>query len=131
MVISGAFAGLAGGLYAWLQYAAYPQYLFWTESGNIVVLTLLGGGLSSFFGPILGAAVFVGAQDLISGYTEHWMFFFGLIFILVVTFFPNGLPEAFSRLVAMMRRRVVPARAAGSAVIASSVQSSPSQETTP
>ena len=104
ILISGAFSGLAGGLYAWYQYAAYPQNLFWIESGNIVVLTLLGGGLSSFFGPILGAAVFVAAQDLISSYTEHWMFFFGLMFILVVTAFPNGLPEAFARLWSLVRR---------------------------
>lgn len=104
-MISGAFSGLAGGLFAWHQFAAYPQTLFWVESGNIVILTLLGGGLSSFLGPVLGAAVFVGAQDLISSYTEHWMLFFGLMFIVVVTAFPNGLPEAFSRLSARLRGR--------------------------
>lgn len=104
-MISGGFSGLAGGLFAWHQFAAYPQTLFWVESGNIVILTLLGGGLSSFLGPILGAAVFVGAQDLISSYTEHWMLFFGLMFIVVVTAFPNGLPEAFSRLSAKVLRR--------------------------
>lgn len=103
--ISGSFAGLAGGLFAWHQYAAYPQTLFWVESGNIVIMTLLGGGLTSFLGPVLGAAVFVGAQDLISSYTEHWMFFFGLLFILVVTAFPNGLPEAFSQLYDKCRRK--------------------------
>ncbi|MGB6009324.1 branched-chain amino acid ABC transporter permease [Castellaniella sp.] len=103
--ISGAFSGLAGGLFAWHQYAVYPQTLFWVESGNIVIMTLLGGGLTSFLGPVLGAAVFVGAQDLISSYTEHWMFFFGLLFILIVTAFPNGLPEAFSRLYRAVRRK--------------------------
>ncbi|HWW48404.1 MAG TPA: branched-chain amino acid ABC transporter permease [Xanthobacteraceae bacterium] len=125
MAISGAFSGLAGGLYAWFQYAAYPQNLFWIESGNIVILTLLGGGLSSFFGPILGAAVFVGAQDLISTYTERWMFFFGLIFILVVTAFPNGLPEAMSRLLSAFRRIFRPAAAPSSASAA------PIRRTTP
>ncbi len=104
-MISGAFAGLAGGLFAWHQYAAYPQTMFWVESGNIVIMTLLGGGLTSFLGPVLGAAVFVGAQDLISSYTEHWMFFFGLLFILVVTAFPNGLPEAFAQLYAKCSRK--------------------------
>lgn len=104
-MISGAFSGLAGGLFAWHQFAAYPQTLFWVESGNIVILTLLGGGLSSFLGPVLGAAVFVGAQDLISSYTEHWMLFFGLMFIVIVTAFPNGLPEAFSKLAAKIRNR--------------------------
>jgi len=103
--ISGAFSGLAGGLFAWHQYAVYPQTLFWVESGNIVIMTLLGGGLTSFLGPVLGAAVFVGAQDLISSYTEHWMFFFGLLFIVVVTAFPNGLPEAFARVHRALRRR--------------------------
>ncbi|MGB6105394.1 MAG: branched-chain amino acid ABC transporter permease [Pusillimonas sp.] len=105
-MISGAFAGLAGGLFAWHQYAAYPQTLFWVESGNIVIMTLLGGGLTSFLGPVLGAAVFVGAQDFISSYTEHWMFFFGLLFILVVTTCPNGLPEATSRLWNSLRKRL-------------------------
>jgi branched-chain amino acid transport system permease protein len=111
-IISGGFSGLAGGLYAWHQFAAYPQTLFWIESGNIVILTLLGGGLTSFFGPVLGAAVFVGAQDLISSYTEHWMFFFGLLFIVVVTAFPNGLPEAFSRLYRLFEKRPAPVRPA-------------------
>lgn len=114
-MVSGAFAGLAGGLFAWHQHGAYPQTLFWVESGNIVIMTLLGGGLTSFLGPILGATVFVGAQDFISSYTEHWMFFFGLLFILVVTTCPNGLPEAGSRLWhAIMRRlRGTPHAAAG------------------
>ncbi|MBV6273419.1 branched-chain amino acid ABC transporter permease [Alcaligenaceae bacterium CGII-47] len=107
-MISGTFAGLAGGLFAWHQYAAYPETLFWVQSGNIVIMTLLGGGLTSFLGPVLGAAVFVGAQDLISSYTEHWMFFFGLLFILVVTAFPNGLPEAFSQLYSKCRGRNKP-----------------------
>lgn len=106
MTISGAFSGLAGGLFAWHQFAVYPQTLFWGESGNVVVLTLLGGGLSSFFGPILGAVIFVGAQDVVSSYTEHWMFFFGLLFILVVTACPNGLPEAFARLYHLAARRL-------------------------
>ncbi|WP_238120959.1 MULTISPECIES: branched-chain amino acid ABC transporter permease [unclassified Xanthobacter] len=126
IVVSGAFSGLAGGLYAWFQYAAYPQNLFWIESGNIVILTLLGGGLSSFFGPILGAAVFVGAQDLISSYTEHWMFFFGLIFILVVTAFPNGLPEALARLLSLVRR---PTRTTDASTAA--VRAAPNRGTTP
>ncbi len=96
--ISGAFAGLAGGLFAWHQFAVYPQTMFWVESGNVVILTLLGGGLSSFFGPIFGAVIFVGVQDAISSYTEHWMFFFGMMFILVVITCPNGIPELIEKI---------------------------------
>ncbi|UXX81603.1 branched-chain amino acid ABC transporter permease [Roseovarius pelagicus] len=99
IAISGLFSGLAGGLFAYYQFAAYPEYVFWVQSGNVVVATLIGGGLNSFFGPILGAAIFVGAEDLISSYTEHWMLFFGLLFISVVIFFPNGIPQAAIQLV--------------------------------
>lgn len=102
--ISGLFSGLAGGLFAYYQYAAYPEYVFWVQSGNVVVATLIGGGLNSFFGPILGAAIFVGAEDLISSYTEHWMLFFGLLFISVVIFFPNGIPQAAVQLVGWLKR---------------------------
>lgn len=115
MVISGAFSGLAGGLFAWHQFAVYPHTMFWVESGNVVILTLLGGGLSNFFGPILGAAVFVGAQDVISSYTEHWMFVFGLMFILVVSVCPNGLPEACARISRTVTRQL--RRLSGSTVL--------------
>ncbi|WP_112324438.1 branched-chain amino acid ABC transporter permease [Oceanibium sediminis] len=105
ITISGAFSGLAGGLFAYYQYATYPEFVFWVQSGNVVVATLIGGGLNSFFGPILGAAIFVGAEDLISSYTEHWMLFFGLLFISVVIFFPNGIPQAVMRLTSWIRGR--------------------------
>lgn len=103
IVISGAFSGLAGGLFAYYQYATYPEFVFWVQSGNVVVATLIGGGLNSFFGPILGAAIFIGAEDLISSYTEHWMLYFGLLFITVVMFFPNGIPQAVMQLVNWLR----------------------------
>lgn len=105
IAISGLFSGLAGGLFAYYQYATYPEFVFWVQSGNVVVATLIGGGLNSFFGPILGAAIFVGAEDLISSYTEHWMLFFGLLFISVVIFFPNGIPQAVLQLIGWVRRR--------------------------
>jgi len=57
------------------------------------------GGMRTFWGPLLGAAVFVMLQDYISSMTVNWMFFVGVIFILVVLFFPRGL-------LGMMRRRI-------------------------
>jgi len=57
------------------------------------------GGMRTFWGPLLGAAVFVMLQDYISSMTVNWMSFVGVIFILVVLFFPRGL-------LGMMRRRV-------------------------
>ncbi len=57
--ISGAFAGLAGGLYTFLINSAFATVLDWTQSGNVVMMNLLGGGLVNFFGPILGATIFI------------------------------------------------------------------------
>jgi branched-chain amino acid transport system permease protein len=56
------------------------------------------GGMRTFWGPLLGAAVFVMLQDYISSMTVNWMSFVGVIFILVVLFFPRGL-------LGMIRRR--------------------------
>ena len=49
------------------------------------------GGMRSFWGPLLGAAMFVVLQDTISSLTVNWMSFIGLIFVIVVLFFPRGL----------------------------------------
>ena len=49
------------------------------------------GGMRTFWGPLVGAAMFVLLQDYISSMTVNWMFFIGAIFMLVVLFFPRGL----------------------------------------
>jgi branched-chain amino acid transport system permease protein len=88
-VISGAFVALAGTLYALLSNFTDPRSLHWTLSGNFVIMAVLGG-MRSFWGPLLGAAIFVVLQDYVSSHTENWMSFIGLFFVLVVTFFPRG-----------------------------------------
>jgi branched-chain amino acid transport system permease protein len=88
-VISGAFCALAGALYALLSNFTDPRSLHWTLSGNFVIMAVLGG-MRSFWGPLVGAAVFVVLQDYVSSHTENWMSFIGLFFILVVLFFPRG-----------------------------------------
>lgn len=88
-VISGAFCALAGSLYALLSNFTDPRSLHWTLSGNFVIMAVLGG-MRSFWGPLVGAAVFVVLQDYLSSHTENWMSFIGLFFVLVVLFFPRG-----------------------------------------
>jgi branched-chain amino acid transport system permease protein len=90
-VISGLFAGLAGGLYTLLINSAFAGVLDWTQSGNVVMMTLLGGGTVNFFGPILGAAIFIVSRDLLSAYWESWMLIYGLIFVCVILFIPSGI----------------------------------------
>jgi branched-chain amino acid transport system permease protein len=90
-VISGLFSGLAGGLYTLLINSAFASVLDWTQSGNVVMMTLLGGGTVNFFGPILGAGIFIVSRDLLSAYWESWMLLYGLIFVLVILFIPSGI----------------------------------------
>lgn len=90
-MISGLFAGLAGGLYTLLINSAFAFVLDWTQSGNVVMMTLLGGGTVNFFGPILGAAIFIVSRDLLSAYWESWMLIYGLIFVFVILFIPSGI----------------------------------------
>jgi branched-chain amino acid transport system permease protein len=89
-VISCAFVSLAGTLYALLNNFTDPRALRWDMSGNFVIMAVLGG-MRSFWGPLIGAAVFVVVQDYVSSHTENWMSVVGLIFVLVVLFFPRGI----------------------------------------
>jgi branched-chain amino acid transport system permease protein len=88
-VISCTFCGLAGTLYALLNNFANPHDLRWDQSGDFVIMAVLGG-MRSFWGPLIGAAIFVVLQDYLSTLTENWMSFIGLFFVLVVLFFPRG-----------------------------------------
>jgi len=88
--ISCFFTSFAGSLYALLNNFADPMALHYSLSGEIVIMTVMGG-MRAFWGPLLGAAVFVVLQDYISSMTVNWMSFIGLIFVLVVLFFPRGL----------------------------------------
>ncbi len=88
-VISGGFASLAGALFALLNNFIDPRALRWDQSGNFVIMAVLGG-MRSFWGPLVGAGIFVVLQDFVSSRTENWMSFVGLFFVLVVLFFPRG-----------------------------------------
>jgi branched-chain amino acid transport system permease protein len=88
-VISCAFVSLAGVMYALLNNFTDPRALRWDLSGNFVIMAVLGG-MRSFWGPLIGAAIFVVLQDYASSRTENWMSLVGLFFVIVVLFFPRG-----------------------------------------
>jgi branched-chain amino acid transport system permease protein len=95
-LISCTFVGLAGTLYALLNNFADPHDLRWDQSGDFVIMAVLGG-MRSFWGPLIGAAIFVVLQDYVSTMTQNWMSFIGLFFVLVVLFFPRGVLGFFRR----------------------------------
>ena len=88
-VISCLFVSVAGALYALLNNFTDPRALRFDLSGNFVIMAVLGG-MRSFWGPLIGAAIFVALQDYVSSRTENWMSVIGLVFVLVVRFFPRG-----------------------------------------
>jgi branched-chain amino acid transport system permease protein len=84
------FMAFAGALYALVNNFADPRGLHYSQSGDFVMMAVMGG-MRNFWGPLLGAAVFVVLQDYLSSVTVNWMSFVGLLFVLVVLFFPRGL----------------------------------------
>jgi branched-chain amino acid transport system permease protein len=84
------FMGFAGALYALVNNFADPRGLHYSQSGDFVMMAVMGG-MRSFWGPLLGAAVFVVLQDYLSSITVNWMSFVGLLFVAIVLFFPRGL----------------------------------------
>jgi branched-chain amino acid transport system permease protein len=104
-VISAAVAGLAGGLFALAQQSAYPNVMSLQNSGFVVMMVLIGGGLVSFWGPVLGALLFILARDLLGAYTETWLLWYGLLFIVMVLFQPDGVAGAWQKARARLARR--------------------------
>jgi branched-chain amino acid transport system permease protein len=90
-VISAGIGGFAGGLFCMAQESAYPDVMSLANSGYVVMMTLIGGGLVSFWGPVVGATVFFVARDLLGALTKSWLLWYGLMFMLVVMFKPEGI----------------------------------------
>ena len=89
-VITGAFAGLAGGVFALSSGNVFPGWLNWTASATPIVMAVLGG-VHTFLGPALGAAAYVVLEVLISGKTEYWPLAMGIIIMVLVLLMPEGL----------------------------------------
>lgn len=89
-VLSAGLCGLAGGLRA-LHLSIVPiDSLHYLLSGQAVMMCLLGG-MGTFFGPFVGAGVFLYLEDVVTALTPHWMLVIGLLFMGFVLFFPRGI----------------------------------------
>jgi branched-chain amino acid transport system permease protein len=96
-VVAAFFAGLAGALFAPFRGFASPEVMFWVLSGQALMM-IITGGIGTLIGPVIGAMVFILIQEILSSYTEHWMIFAGLVFVLMVIFLPGGLVGTARRL---------------------------------
>ena len=81
-VISGAVCGVSGLLLANLNAFASPSTLAWTVSGELIVMVVLGG-IGTVAGPVVGALVFLGLEEVLKGITEHWMAIFGPLIVVM------------------------------------------------
>ena len=131
-VISGMYAGLAGGLMVAMDPLAGAERMFWTASGEVVIMTILGGA-GTMIGPVLGAGAIKYMENIVSkinkGILEQWFSFMpdglsdvfvtliypfigkgwhltlGVVFMLVIIFLPGGLVEGGQRIKAMFSRK--------------------------
>lgn len=96
--LSAMIAGLAGGLFAMAQESAYPDVMSLHQSGLIVMMVLVGGGLVNFWGPVLGVILYFIARDVLGSLTETWLLWYGLMFVVMVMFKPEGIAGALTGL---------------------------------
>jgi branched-chain amino acid transport system permease protein len=131
-VISGMYAGLAGGLMVAMDTQVGPERMFWTASGEVVIMTILGGA-GTLLGPVLGAGFIKYFENIVSKINKDilhnwfaflpdgfedvmvslvypfvgkgWHLTLGILFMLVVIFLPGGLVEGGQRLIGLFRRK--------------------------
>lgn len=89
-VIAAGIAGLAGALVANQTLYISPSLMHWTRSGDILVMVILGG-MASLVGPMLGAFSLMLAEEVLSGFTKHWMILLGPLLVVVVLFARRGI----------------------------------------
>jgi branched-chain amino acid transport system permease protein len=98
-VISAVYGGIGGTILAVTTGLADPELAYWTHSGNLVFMAVLGGS-GTFAGPAIGALVFVVLQDFVMATTQYWRFVMGSVLVLLVIFMPQGLAGTIKLLLA-------------------------------
>ena len=89
-VIAGTFAGFAGALYGIFSRGVFADYVFWSKSAEVMIMTILGG-MDFFWGPPVGAAALVWLNQYITDYTQYWPFVLGAILLVLLFAFPGGI----------------------------------------
>jgi branched-chain amino acid transport system permease protein len=133
--ISAALCGVAGFLLANLNAYASPAMMSWQVSGELIVMVVLGG-LGSVFGPLLGALAFIGIEEIMKNYTEHWPLIFGPMVVLIALSGRDGIMGGLLHLDGWLSRRRgavkdEPQQAPGGAAAASNAAQAVTANVTP
>jgi branched-chain amino acid transport system permease protein len=111
LILSGFFAGIAGGLNA-LNYEIVTAETVGSHMSGVVLLMTFVGGMGSFYGPIIGAALITFMQIFIGGVSKAWLFYLGLLFVMMVLFIPGGVASIINIQISLWQRdqffRLVP-----------------------
>ena len=89
-IIAGTLCGLAGALIANNTDFVSPAMMYWTRSGDLIIMVVLGG-MGSVAGPLIGAVALLVLEELLSGITEYWQIILGPLLLLVVLFARGGI----------------------------------------
>jgi branched-chain amino acid transport system permease protein len=100
-VIAGTLCGLSGALLANHTDFVSPAMMYWTRSGDLIIMVVLGG-MGSTFGPLFGAVALLVLEEVLSGITEYWQIILGPLLLLVVLFARGGIDG----LLGKMRQKV-------------------------
>jgi branched-chain amino acid transport system permease protein len=90
LVLSGFIAGVGGALYSVSIAFSYPLLMDWHQSGDFVMMVILGG-VGTIWGPVIGAGIYAIGQNVLSSFTPAWQIIIGGMFIFFVLVFPKGL----------------------------------------
>ncbi len=102
--ISAFYCAIGGVILAINTGQADPELAYWTHSGELVFMTVLGG-FANFFGPLIGAFTFIFLKSELMGITQYWRFWLGLILIVLVVLVPGGLASIAERVWTKVARK--------------------------
>jgi branched-chain amino acid transport system permease protein len=101
-IISGFFSATAGALFGIFNHSVFPDVLFWPASAEVLIMAILGG-MYSFFGPMVGAAVLLYLRMQVATYTQYWPLILGMIMAVLLFFFPGGIVGFLQTRLALLR----------------------------
>jgi len=91
-VISGTITGIAGSLMAIFMRGAFPTFSGFDKSGEFLLVGIMGG-VNYFIGPAVGATIYMSVDHALSGYTEYWLFYMGVLLVAITLYFRGGVVE--------------------------------------
>lgn len=102
--IAGGFAGLSGALFGIFNRGVFADFVFWSKSADVMIMTILGG-MHHFWGPAVGALVLTLLNQQITAYTEYWPFVLGTILVVLLFVFPGGILGALDVALSRVRKQ--------------------------